>query len=191
MPEIEDLAPRIRGPREAAAYDGRIDPDELRAKHLDVVAKAAYHNLRAYGNCCRSTLGSLGTHLRLEGAGALRAASTLAGGIGGTGETCGAVIGALMALGLRFGSEAPADLECATCARNAAVRFVERFRERFGSTRCYEIQEATVGWRCNDPSLIEKWIAADGPIACAAVCAEAARLAADLMLEEEDKGKRV
>jgi len=38
------------------------------------------------------------------------------------------------------------------------------------------------GRHCDDPNHAEKWLAANGPIACAAVCAEAARIAADLIL---------
>jgi C_GCAxxG_C_C family probable redox protein len=182
MSGIEELAPRIRGPRERAAYDGSTGPTERRAKRLDAVAKAAFNNLRAYSNCCRSTLWALQTYLHLDGSDVLNASTTLAGGIGGTGETCGAVIGALMAIGLGQGSSGLEDPESDRAAREAARRFVERFTERFDSTRCYGVQEATVGWRCDDPSLEEKWRAADGPLACAAVCAEAARIAADLIL---------
>ena len=182
MSGIEELAPRIRGPQERAAYDGSAAPTERRAKRLDAVAKAAFNNLRAYSNCCRSTLWALQTHLRLDAPDVLKASTTLAGGIGGTGETCGAVIGALMAIGLAQGSLDTEDLESDRAAREAARRFVERFTERFHSTRCYGLQEATIGWRCDDPSLEEKWLAADGPLACASVCAEAARIAADLIL---------
>jgi hypothetical protein len=104
MSKIDDWAPRIRGPRELAAYDGSTTDAERRAKRLDAIAKAAYNNLRAYSNCCRSTLWALQTHLRLGGDDPLKASATLAGGIAGTGETCGAVIGALMGLGLGIAS---------------------------------------------------------------------------------------
>ena len=182
MSTIEEFATDIREPQEHAAYDGSTDAAEVRAKRLDVIAKAAFNNLRAYGNCCRSTLWSLQTHLRLDGPAAFKASATLAGGIGGTGETCGAVIGALMGIGLTVGSTDSLDAERDQCARQAAIVFVERFTARFGSTRCYKVQEATVGWRCDDPSLTEKWLAADGPIACAGVCADAARIAAGIIL---------
>jgi C_GCAxxG_C_C family probable redox protein len=184
MSRIDEFATDIRGPHERASYDGSADPAEMRAKRLDAIAKAAFNNLRAYSNCCRSTLWALQTHLRLDGPNVLNAATTLAGGIGGTGETCGAVIGALMAIGLGQGSSGLEDLASDRRAREASRRFVERFIERFGSTRCYEVQEATVGWRCDGPSRTTEWRKAEGPVACAAVCAEAARIAADLILGE-------
>lgn len=93
-------------------------------------------------------------------------------------ETCGAVIGALMGIGLGFGSSNFEDLESYQTAREVSEQFVERFTARFGSTRCYEIQETTVGWRCDDPSRVAEWRAAEGPIGCA----EAARIAADIIL---------
>ena len=175
MPDIERHITDIRGPHEWAAYDGRTDAAELRAKRLDAAAKAAFNNLRAYSNCCRSTLWALQTHLDLQGDRALRATTALAGGIAGTGETCGAVLGALMALGLS--TESPGE------SRQLAAAFVERFTERYDGTRCYAVQKATIGWCCDDPSLTEKWIAVGGPIACAAVCAEAARIAGALILD--------
>jgi len=184
MPKLDRHIADIRGPHEHAAYDGRADEAEVRAKRLDVIAKAAYNNLRAYSNCCRSTLWALLTHLPIEGEDALKASSTLAGGIAGSGETCGAVLGALMAIGCAVGPEDPT--ERGTDARRLASSFVERFVDRFGTTRCYGLQEATIGWRCDDPGLVEKWIAAGGPVACAGICADAAQIAAELILDANE-----
>ena len=185
MTRIEDLAPHVRSPQEGAAYDGSASPEEIRAKRLDVIAKAAFNNLRAYSNCSRSTLWALQTHLRLEAPEALKAATTLAGGIGETGETCGAVLGALMGIGLGLAPSETTDPAAQQAARAAVERFVREFTERCGSTRCYDVQEAIIGWRNDDPSKAADWRAARGPIACASLCAEAARLAADLILDED------
>jgi len=90
-----------------------------------------------------------------------------------------------MALRLRAGADDPGDLDAAARARQAAARFVGRFREAFGSTRCYDLQESLVGWHSDDPSLLEKWGAAEGSPACAGICAEAARITADLLASME------
>jgi len=182
MSKIDEFATRIRGPHEQAAYDGSTDPSEAHAKRLDAIAKTAFNNLRAYSNCCRSTLWALQVHLQLDSSDALKASASLAGGIGGTGETCGAVLGALMGIGLALGSSDPNDLESAAAAKEASRRFVTRFTERFDSTRCFGVQEATVGRSCDDPSRVAEWHVAEGPVACAAACAEAARIASDLIL---------
>jgi len=50
-------------------------------------------------NCSQSVAGAYAEDLGLKSADALRMAAALGGGIGRSGQTCGAVIGALMVLG--------------------------------------------------------------------------------------------
>ena len=182
MAKIE--IPRICGVEERAEYDVPVALPGSRERRLDVVAKAAFNNLRAYSNCCRAVLFAVQTHLRMPDDGALRATSTLAGGIGGTGETCGALLGALMAIGLALGPEAFDDLETYEEAGRAAREMVGRFSERSGGTRCHTVQETLVGWHCdrNDPEEATRWLKEGGSRACAWACGEAARDAADLIL---------
>jgi len=184
MVRVDEFTAGIPGPPERAAYEGSTDPAEARARQLDAIGKAAFNNVRAYANCCRSTLWALTTQLDLDGADSLKASSSLAGGIAGTGETCGAVLGALMAIGLACGPDHPTHSDAPS--RTAAARFVERFTERFESTRCYGVQDAAVGWHVDDSSRLPEWIAAGGPIACAGACAEAARIAAEILLDRAD-----
>ena len=70
----------------------------------------------------------------------LKIASMFGGGIVGTGETCGAVTGALMYLGLALGtdgSEDPQDFsEKRRRARELGQKFVEAFIDAWGSQRC-------------------------------------------------------
>jgi len=157
------------------------DDERTHDKLLDAIATSAFENLRAHSNCCRSTLQALQTHLHLQDSGSVQASFALAGGIGGTGETCGAVIGALMAIGLSIGSDDPQDVASQLRARTVAGRLADRVLKRYGSTRCYELQEALVGWRNDDPAKEAEWEAAGGPNACASICAEAARFAAEII----------
>ena len=174
------------GAKEFASYSGEATPEEARLKLLDVIAKSSFNNLRAYSNCCRSTLWAVQTHLRLPEESTLQAGAALAGGIAGTGETCGSVLGGLMAIGQAMGSDGSHDVERDTRAEAAAKAFVESFLETVGSTRCYGVQEALVGWRCDDPSKEKAWREANGPIGCAAACGFAARLAAEKILQQLD-----
>jgi C_GCAxxG_C_C family probable redox protein len=69
---------------------------------------------------------------------AVRIASGFASGKR-TGDTCGAVAGAIMVLGLRYGSE-----DCVTAAGRAVVygkveEFTRRFRERNGFLLCRDL----------------------------------------------------
>lgn len=186
MGTLGDLVEQICGPKATAAYSGDLSPEETRLKLLDVIARSAFNNLRAYSNCCRSTLWAIQTHLRLPDTGTIRACSALAGGIAGTGETCGAVIGALMAIGQALGSDGYHEVERDLRARAAAKTFVDSFTEAIGSTRCHGIQESIIGWVCNDESKVQAWKEANGPIGCAAACGLAARLAAELILLQTD-----
>ena len=99
MSTFDRLVAQIWGPKDLAAYSRATTPEEVRLKLLDVIAKSAFNNLRACSNCCRSTLLAVQTHLRLPDPGTIQASSALAGGIAGTGETCGSVLGGLMAIG--------------------------------------------------------------------------------------------
>ncbi len=184
MGTFDNLVAQIWSPKGFAAYSGEVTPEEARLKLLDVIAKAAFNNLRAYSNCCRSTLWAVQTHLRLPDPGMIQASSTLAGGIAGTGETCGGVIGGLIAIGQALGSDGYHEVERDAHAKVAAKAFIESFLEVVGSTRCYDVQEALVGWRCDDASKTDAWHKANGPIGCAAICGFAARRAAEEILQE-------
>lgn len=184
MSTFDNLVAQIWSPKEFATYSGKETPEEARLKLLDVIAKSAFNNLRAYSNCCRSTLWAVQTHLRLPEMGTMQASATLAGGIAGTGETCGCVLGALMAIGQALGSDGYHKIERDAHAKAAAKAFVESFLEAVGSTRCYGVQEALVGWRCDDASKTEAWHEANGPIGCAAICGFAARRAAEEILQQ-------
>jgi len=187
MARWEDLAERSWGARREAVYDVPGARAATRERILDVVARSAFDNLRAYSNCCRATLWALDTHLHIADREALRATTTLAGGVAGSGETCGALLGALMAVGFALAADDVTDLDADKAVREAGKRCVARFRELLGSTRCWEVQETVVGWRCDDSSKDDAWKAAGGGLACAAVCAEAARIAAAVILDSRPR----
>lgn len=181
MARWEDLAQRGWEPRRRVAVDS-TSPAEARDRQLDAIAGAAFDGLRAYGNCARSTLIAVTSHLELPAENVACACLGLAGGIAGTGETCGAVIGGLAALGLGLGSSGVADAQAQERVRNAAATYVAQIRALLGGTRCFDIQEHLVGFRNDTPAKEEAWKAAGGHIACALVCGEAARAAAALIL---------
>ncbi len=187
MPIRDELISSIAGPEQQATYSVDVPPEEARLRQLDAIAKSAFNNLRAYSNCCRSTLWAVQTHLHLPDEGTFRACSCLAGGIAGSGETCGAVLGGMMAIGLALGSDRLPSRARDLPARMSAKAFVGAFVEKMWSTRCFHVQEALIGWRCDDPSKAQAWHDADGPTACAAVCGFAAREAARLILEHWDQ----
>jgi C_GCAxxG_C_C family probable redox protein len=88
--------------------------------------------------CSQAILDVYGTPLGLDHHQALRVAAGFAGGMR-QGDTCGAVTGAFMVLGLRHCSA-----DCNTRAGRAevyrrVVDFADRFRQRNGSISCREL----------------------------------------------------
>jgi len=72
----------------------------------------------------------------LDAAQASRVASAFAGGIGRTGQMCGAVTGALMVLGLHAGDTGESDRPNRDVAVALARDLMNRFRDEHGSTEC-------------------------------------------------------
>ena len=92
-------------------------------------------------NCAQSVLMALSEHSGLDDA---AAASVTAGFGGGAGcrELCGAISGAIMAAGLKYGAQNRALV-------NAADReLVEAFREKFGAVRCADLKAKRIP--CDD-----------------------------------------
>ena len=87
-------------------------------------------------NCAQAVLAGFAESFHLKRRDALRVAGAFGGGMAQTGDTCGAVTGALMVLGLRFGKTEPGD----DAARERTVakggEFLETFREKHGSCAC-------------------------------------------------------
>ena len=89
--------------------------------------------------CSQAILATYGEPLGLPREQAIKLAEGFAGGMAGLGETCGAVTGALMVLGLKHGRTRPDDIE-AKMATNRLVReFMRRFEARRGSVKCRDL----------------------------------------------------
>lgn len=178
---LEEVAKRI----ELARYDAREVGLLPREKLLDRVAWAAYYNHRVYGGCSRSVMKALQDHLHLEDGKALKASTALAAGVARTGETCGAVTGSVMAIGLVLGSEELEDREAYLNTVEASNELCNRVKSELGSTTCSEILKKLFG-RSFDfmkDEDAEDWYKEGGLEKCSMVSAIAARIAADIILK--------
>jgi len=90
-------------------------------------------------NCAQSVLAAFCAAFDVDNNIALRIAGAFGGGIAGTGETCGAVAGGLMVIGLRHGMTDPKDLQAKEKTRDLGKRFIQRFSSAHGSCRCKEL----------------------------------------------------
>lgn len=89
-------------------------------------------------NCAQAVLAAFCEPLGLDRATACRLASAFGGGIGAQGEICGALSGAIMALGLKFGS-AEADKTAKAETYRKTRQLAEEFKLRTGSLYCRDL----------------------------------------------------
>jgi len=160
-----------------------------REKILDIIAKSAYNNDRAYEGCTRCVLAALIEHLHLSSCEGtkevIKASSALAAGVCRMGETCGALIGGIMAIGLITGSEKLEDFAAYQKAMENSYKLYNRFKEKYGTTNCFEIQEKVLGrhYDFKDKEDRAAWYKDGGLDKCPMVCATAARLTAEIILD--------
>jgi C_GCAxxG_C_C family probable redox protein len=89
--------------------------------------------------CSQAILATYGEPMGLPRAQAIRLAEGFAGGMAGLGETCGAVAGALMVLGLKHGRTHPDDVAAKTATHRRVREFLRQFEARRGSVKCRDL----------------------------------------------------
>lgn len=87
-------------------------------------------------NCSQAVFSAYASQLGIDDEAALKLASPFGGGVAHQGNVCGAVTGALMALGLGRGN-ATTDKKDETY--RLAEDFIKRFQERHGTILCREL----------------------------------------------------
>jgi len=121
-----------------------------------------------------------------------RAGSALAGGVASQGETCGALTGAIMAIGCVVGRERLEDLQQYQKAKEPAKNMYHRFRDQVGHSICAEIHKIKFGraFHLYDPEDVKAFHEAGGHSrsGCPEVCGIAARTAADIILRLREDG---
>lgn len=90
-------------------------------------------------NCSQSVFSAFSSEYGLETEQAYRVAAAFGGGMGRRGATCGAVTGALMVLGLKYGSVSGADKEARDITYQKVNDFAGMFTARNGSTLCNDL----------------------------------------------------
>lgn len=135
------------------------------------------------GNCAQTSFLVLQEQFELEGGTILKALTPFPG-ICLRGETCGAVVGSLMALGLVYGRERLDDWSGYIRSLPPTRRFCRRFEKELGSTMCGDILESEFGQRYNlaDSSESAEWLAAGAVEKCSAVIRKGVRIAAEILL---------
>jgi C_GCAxxG_C_C family probable redox protein len=173
-----DGIPRKRLNRDKVLADKRqiLDRVQLRAEEYNFLAR----------NCAQSTALALLEEFGLGNMDIIKALSPFPG-FGGTGWMCGGVTGALIALGLFFGSDDMLNYEATGKTINAARMFMPSFVEATGSVVCPDIQKDVIFGRYMDPAAcqenMEAFAGAKGFEKCGLLPGIGARLAAEIIIE--------
>ena len=90
-------------------------------------------------NCSQSVVSAYAEQFGLDHDTVLRIAGGFGGGMGRRGEVCGALTGAFMVLGLKYGSVESGNTEAKQHTYELVYEAAERFRARNGCIHCNEL----------------------------------------------------
>jgi C_GCAxxG_C_C family probable redox protein len=172
-----------------STYEIELDKNRELPKELvmQLLDQKVVHYMQLSHHCAQSSFLALKEQFGLKGEEVVKALTPLTG-IAERGETCGAVTGPLMAMGLIFGRNELQldDWETYRASLIPAGKFCDRFEKAFGSTMCHVIQEGEFG-RCyhlTDPEELRAFQEADATVHCTEVVKKAVRMAAGIILEQ-------
>src|ERR1035437_7233901 len=119
---------------------------------LDLVEKTVTELMGKYHNCAQCTLVGIQMVSGLKDEGLAKASTGFAGGIGGMQSVCGALTGATLALGMKYGRdisflEGPPEAASKkqSEAMEQAARLAKWFEHEFGSIICSELRKSHMG----------------------------------------------
>lgn len=89
--------------------------------------------------CSQAVVAAFASQLGCSPEMALKAAAGFGGGLGRQAQTCGAVNGACIVIGLRYGSVDPADKDAKEFTYHTVREFCRQFRARHKTLQCREL----------------------------------------------------
>jgi len=164
-------------------------PEFSKEELLNKIEQAAHDYERDYHGCSRCTFRALQENLNLGDSSTLLASTPLAGGIAFQGDTCGALLGGLLAIGIATASPNMEDEEALKNTMANGYFYFRRFIREIGSSRCRDIQTVRLGRSFNllDPQDYERSKEAGAYRECPKVVGKAARIAANFILELRER----
>ena len=163
-----------------------MTPEQSKETILNQLEEKAGDYEELFGSCAQGTLLALQEQFNIGNPQTLKAATAMPG-IALRGETCGAVMGAIMALGLAFGREKPEDMQAVQRTNSAARKLCKRFEEEFSSCNCRDVQHHIFGRSFNltDPADQKEFVKANAIKKCRAPAGKAARIAGEIILDSQ------
>ena len=186
---------RIEGSQEPgfenSLLKNREMPRELLMKLLD---QKVDHYMQLSNNCAQSSYLALSEQFEINNEEVLKALTPLPG-MAERGKTCGALTGPLMVFGQIYG-RGKNNLHDWDIYRDSLIssgKFCQHFEQAFGSTSCHDIQESEFGrsYQLNNPEDLRKFQEADATGKCSTVVRKAVRMAAEIILNDQNTANEV
>ncbi len=209
-PDYEALKQRVeelaKGPEDKSAVEERLrgllegdipkstrSPAEIIAKKAEILDRVqaraeAYEQVSQ--SCSKSSALAVMEEFGFGNMEVIQALSPFPG-LALTGETCGGVIGSMAALGFYFGRKDMLDYGANARTFGQCRRFLGRFENTLGTTKCREIHESVDFGTFHDTSDAERgypdFLADRGFEKCALPPGIGARIAAEIIIEHMER----
>jgi C_GCAxxG_C_C family probable redox protein len=165
------------------------DPKELKANkakilaHVELLAEEYNYYFK---NCAQGTALALFEEFGLGSMEIIKALTPFPG-VGGTGDMCGGITGALMAFGLFWGPETPPDFDKMNMIIETAQKYMAKFEGQIGHMYCADIIETVIlGTRINpgdSPEAMMDFANQKGFEKCGLPPGTGVKLAAEMMID--------
>ncbi len=174
----------------------KLDPEEVisqKKQILDRVQMRAEEYEQVSQSCAKSSALAI---MEEFGFGDIKVITALSPfpGIALTGETCGAISGGMTALALYFGKDDLLDFAANAWIYGQCRKFIQRFEQVLGTTKCREIHQNVIFGRYYDTADINEgypaFIRDKGFEKCGLPPGIGARIAAGIIIEDLEKKKR-
>jgi C_GCAxxG_C_C family probable redox protein len=162
---------------------------EIEERKKEVAEKAVRYE-REYHCCSQATLLALQEALGLEDELALKAASTLCGGVALSGNTCGALSAGVMMVGMKQGrGDLKEGFASVMRAMVPANKLVKWFEQEYGTTVCQdisglELNEDMLNLMAGDPEAALNALDPDMVEKCSNICGKTAAKVLEILEEE-------
>ncbi|MEM3395298.1 MAG: C-GCAxxG-C-C family protein [Nitrososphaerota archaeon] len=157
---------------------------------IDKVERLAAEYEMKYHGCSQCVVAAIQEGLGLSNKSAFKAATGLAGGVARMGETCGALLGGIISIGIIFGRDMLEDSTTSIGYQKTmqlSSQLCNEFINEFGTTRCRDIQMKLFGrsFNLNDPEQRREFVLAGAYNinGCPSVVRKAARIATKIIIE--------
>jgi len=155
----------------------------------DLLDQKVNHYMQISNNCAQSSYLALSEQFEIDNEEILKALTPLPG-MAERGKTCGALTGPLMVFGQVYGrgKNSLHDWDIYRDSLIPSGKFCQAFEQEFGSNLCFDIQKTAFGrsYQLTDPEDLRKFQEADATGKCSNVVRQAVRMAAEIILNDQD-----